>query len=330
MSDADLIERYATWKRYNDGAAPSTVAHYVAHVRRLAAHLSKPLSRATPDELEAWSGPELHRQGLKPNGRRNAIAALRDFYAYLLRHGVVQTSPAAGLSYPKSGRSLPVAMPLQHAEALMWAPDLDTFKGVRDSAMLSVLLGCGLRVSGLVALDEQDLWFTEDKKGEHLILRIREKGDHERMVPAPSVTRLAVRAYLGHRELDTIDRRTPEGNKVLFVSLGNRMVPQHEYHGESRRLSVWAVQEMIRRYADQAKIPEQFAHPHALRHLFGQELAEADVDSIIRQKLLGHADPKSTEIYSHIAFRKLRRDLEKSSPFQRIKTPLSDLVEQLG
>lgn len=329
MSDEDLIERYCTWKRHNAGAAASTVDHYGAHLRRLRKHAGKSLTKLTPDELEAYTGPELHKQGLNANGRRNVVAAIRGFYRYLLHHQVVRENPAAELHYPRAGRSLPEPIPAEHAEALMWAPDLETFIGVRDSAIMATLIGCGLRVGGLVAMNEEDLLFVREKdKREELVIRIREKGSHERFVPAPDVTRLMLRAYLGHRDLDAIDRRLEDGQRVLFVSVGNRLVADHEYRGAKRRLTEWSIRDILQRYAKRAGVPEKYAHPHAFRHLFGQELAEADVDVLIRQQLLGHKDPKSTAVYSHIAFRKLRKAIEQSSPFQRIRTPVTDLAER--
>lgn len=329
MSDADLIERYCTWKRHNAGAAESTVVHYRAHLLRLAKHAGKPLAELTTDELEEYAGPVLHKQGLNANGRRNVVAAIRGFYRYLVHHKVVRSNPAADLSYPRAGRSLPEPIPTEHAEALMWAPDLSTFLGVRDSAIMATLIGCGLRVGGLVAMNEEDLLFVREKdRREELVIRVREKGDHERFVPAPDVTRLMLRAYLGHRDLDAIDRRLEDGQQVLFVSTRNRVVPPHDYHGERRRLTEWSIRDMMQRYAARVGVPERYAHPHAFRHLFGQELAEADIDILIRQKLMGHKDPKSTEVYSHIAFRKMRKSIEKSSPFQRIRTPISDLTER--
>ena len=70
-------------------------------------------------------------------------------------------------------------------------------------------------------------------------------------------------------------------------------------------------------------------HPHALRHLFGAELAEDDVDLLLRQLLLGHADASSAEIYSHLAIRKLTRTTDKANPLAKMKTPASKLLEQL-
>ena len=79
----------------------------------------------------------------------------------------------------------------------------------------------------------------------------------------------------------------PNGDKVLFVSTMNRTVTPDQYHGERRRLNRRAVLQMMKKYGKRAGIPEDQVHPHAMRHLFGTELAEDGVDIIARQRLLG-------------------------------------------
>src|SRR3546814_12410533 len=100
-------------------------------------------------------------------------------------------------------------MPLRDAEKILAEPDLDTLKGVRDLAILAVLVGCGPRVAGVVGINERDLIFTHNDAGiEELTIILREKGQHQRPVPAPDETRLELRAYLGHPALEHIDRRS--------------------------------------------------------------------------------------------------------------------------
>lgn len=329
--ETTLLDRFCAWKEHNAGAAAGTVRKYRRHVVLAFAHLRAkdvvPLE-ATADDLELYVGPELHKTGQSGNSRRVAVAALRTFFSYAAAHRVIPSNPAASLSWPRQARSLPHAMPEYYAEAMMWAPDLETFVGVRDAAILGVFVGCGIRRSGLLAMNEEDLLFSRGEQGEELVIRVREKGNHERLVPVPDVVRLMIRAYLGHRELATIDRRTEKGLRVLFVSTANRMVPPHKYVGEARRLSDGAINDLVIRYAERAGVPREFAHPHSLRHLYGKELAEDDIDLLVRQRLMGHRDVKSTEIYSHIADRKLRKAIDQANPFRRIRSPFSDLSDR--
>ena len=266
--DAALVQ-YAAWLGVYRGRGEATVAKYLGHARRLAAWCSAQgldLLRLDGAALERYAGLELHRQGLSPRSRRAAVAALRSLYGWAQHAGLASANPARGLEYPKLGRRLPRAMSLRTAERLLMAPDLDTLRGVRDAAILALLIGCGLRVSGLVRLDEEDLLWVESGGRERLLLRAREKGGNDRLLPVPDEARLLLRAYLGHPELQEIDRLLPSGRRVLLASTGNTTVPAHDYRGEARRLSAHGVQRMIVRYGERAGLPRDQLHPHASVH----------------------------------------------------------------
>lgn len=318
----------------NQGRARYTVYYYRLILVKLLDYLAckeLTLLTATADALEGYGGRYLHEQGMRPISRRAPIAAIRGFYGWLFQRGLIAVNPALCLSPPKAGRPLPRAMPLADAEKLLMQPGVKTFIGIRDTAMLSILIGCGCRVSGLVHLNEMDLFWTHSDAGtERLDIRFSEKGKKERMVPVPLETSLLIRAYLGHPELEDVDRTLPNGDRVLFIATRNPLVPAHDFFGESRRLSKNSVQTMIERYGQQAGIPKVFCHAHALRHLYGAELAEEDVDVVNRQALLGHADPSTTEIYSHLATRRLREIVDRANPMRKLRNgPSHGLAERV-
>jgi site-specific recombinase XerD len=326
----DLIEGFLAFKQSNQGRSARTAQVYGLALGRLEVFLAgaDPL-RASTDELLAFTGPWLHKQGLDPASRKTHVAAVREFYAWLRRSGRMKTNPAEGVSYPRAAKRLPRLMTLANAERLMWAPDFETFEGVRDGAMLGMLIGCGLRASGLVSLNESNLVQEEVDGKPRMLLRVEEKGKKTRAIPVPVEADLLLRLYLEHPELKEIDREIGRGDKVLFVSTRNRTCPPHEYHGERRRMNRRAVIDLVARHGRRAGIPEEQLHPHALRHLYGTELAEGDVDLLVRQKLMGHADPKSTEIYTHLATRKLTRESDRANPMAKMRTPVSDLLKRL-
>lgn len=152
--------------------------------------------------------------------RRPAIAAIRRFYQWLSRGGIVKINPAADLNYPSMGRKLPEAMPLEAVEAMLLQTDLETFIGVRDAAIISLLAGCGLRLSGLVAINEGHFFTEADKDSrESAFLRVTEKGGHDRILPVPPETWLmGGLSHLGHEDLKAIDRALPNGDRVLFCN----------------------------------------------------------------------------------------------------------------
>jgi len=335
MSDEILLlDRWCEMKRHNQGRSEYTVYAYRLYLLRLRAYLQgKGMDWLSADAatIEYFAGPFLHEQKMRPISRCVPIAAIRGFYTWLTQKKLIDDNPAQCLSQPKAGRRLPRPMQFSNAEKLLLAPGLGTFMACRDTAIIAVLIGSGCRVSGLTRLNERDLIWTQNAAGtERLVIRLTEKGKQERMVPIPMEASLLVRAYLGHPELQTIDRTLPNGDQVLFVSLFNRRVPPHEYHGEQRRLTAWSIHDLIRRYGLRCGLPVDECHPHALRHLYGTELAEHDVDLLQRQALLGHVRPETTEVYTRLAMRKLTAVVERSNPMVRMKSnPAHALAERL-
>ena len=325
-----LIEDFITFKAQNQGRSQRTAEAYRDALLRLNAFLGgRSLLEAHADELELFTGPFLHKAGVLAVARRPYIASIREFYKWAAARKMIANNPAAGLHYPKTGRKLPRSMSLQSAESLMWAPNFNTFKGVRDAAILAVLVGCGLRVGGLVALNESQLVQVSHEGEIRTIIRANEKGEKERMIPVPREADMLLRLYLEHPELNEIDRTLPDGDRVLFVSLVNRNVPPHLYIGEERRMAARSIRDMIQAYGAAAGIDAAQLHPHAMRHLFGTELAEDDVDLLVRQDLMGHGDAKSTRIYTHLAARKKIKTVDSSGPLAKIKTPVSELLSRL-
>ncbi|MFT3964088.1 tyrosine-type recombinase/integrase [Propionivibrio sp.] len=328
---AVIIEDFLTFKQRNQGRGARTAAAYGDALRRLQLFLDgRDLLSAQPDELEMFCGPWLHKQGVMAVARRPYIAAVREFFKWARHTKRARDNPAAGLSYPKTGRKLPRVLSLTNAERLMWAPDFNTFRGVRDAAILSVLIGCGLRISGLTGLNQRNLAGVEHQGQVRMVIKTREKGDKERLVPVPREAEMVLRLYLEHPELKDIDRTLPDGDQVLFVSTGNRSIPPHEYIGEARRMHPRSIRDMIRQYGKAAGVPVEQLHPHAMRHLFGTELAESDVDLLVRQDLMGHEDVKHTKIYTHLATRKKLEDLDRGGPLAKIRTPVSELLSRLN
>ena len=334
MHDDEAIDGFLTHLQAARGRRPRTIEAYRMALQRLQLFLEgKPLIQATGTELEAFAGIWLHKQGVVARSRKPYVSAVRGFFRWARRRGLVAADPAAELQHPKTGKPLPDALSLVSAEKLMWAPDLNTFVGVRDAAILALLMGCGLRVSGLVGLNEGDVRNAEIDGKVRLVLHVTEKGEKERMLPVPRDAEMLLRVYIDHDELKAVDRDVVDDkgrpDKVLFVNTRNNRVPEDKWRGEAVRLSRHSVWLRIQRYGLQAGIAAHELHPHAFRHLFGVELAEDEVDIITRQELMGHSDPKSTAIYSAMSMRLKTAVLDKSGPLGKIKTPVSEVLRRL-
>jgi site-specific recombinase XerD len=328
----DLINSFLEFKQHNAGRSERTVQVYRLALNRLVEYFGDrdPL-QATHDDLVVFSGIWLHKRGLTdPLSRRPHVAAIREFYSWLLNNKHIKGNPAAGVPYPKTGRKIPRVMTMASAEKMMWAPDFTTFEGVRDAAMLGLLIGCGLRASGLSMLNVSNVIEDELDGKVRLTLKVLEKGNKERLIPIPIQADMLLRIYMGHEDLAGIDRTLPDGDQVLFISTMNRTCTIDEYRGERRRMGRRSIWDMVSRYGRRQGVSQEQLHPHAMRHLFGTELIENDVHMLHAQQLMGHADAKSTAIYNHTARRKLTREMDRANPLANMHTPVSDLLKQLG
>ena len=144
---------------------------------------------------------------------------------------------------------------------------------------------------------------------------------------------MMLRVYLEHEQLKTLDRdvtgRGGQPDRVLFVSTRNTSVQAHQYRGEATRLRRQSLWRIVQGYGRKLGVPAAELHPHAFRHLFGTEMAEGDVPLLMQQDLMGHSDPKSTAIYTHLAMRRKVAAMDQAGPLAKIKTPMSALLARL-
>jgi site-specific recombinase XerD len=335
-TDDQAIDAWLEYMEAARGRSERTIAAYRLALERLKEFLhqdGRSVIDARADELEVFCGLWLHKKGVVARSRKPYISAVKGFFAWLRGRGIVRHNAGAELLHPVTGKPLPRVISLANAERLMWAPDLSTFIGIRDGAILSLLIGCGLRVSGLTGMNESHLKTIEIDGKPRMVIRVTEKGKKERLMPVPKEAEVMLRVYLGHEDLASIDRdivdTRGQPDRVLFVSLGGRRLGTAEHRGENRRLTRKAVYELIQRYGKRLDIPADELHPHALRHLFGTELTEEDVPTVAVAELMGHSDIKSTAVYVHMAMRRKAGLLDKHGPLGRMKTPLSDLLRRL-
>jgi integrase/recombinase XerD len=338
-TDDAAIDAWLEWLEGSRGRKQRTLEAYGMAIRRLHEYLKSDgvaLLDAHPDQLEVFTGLHLHKLGVIARSRVPYISAVKGFYQWAERRGVIKRSPAARLSHPAVAKPLPRTISLANAERLMWAPDMGTFTGIRDAAILAMLIGCGPRVSGVTALNEGSLKPIRVGNQDRLAVVLKEKGEKTRMVPVPREADMLLRVYLGHEELKAIDRdievKDAQGthpDRVLFVSVRSTRLGPDEHRGEKRRLTRKAINDLILRYGKRLGIPREELHPHAFRHLFGTELTEDNVSLASVQDLMGHADPKSTDVYIHLAQRRRAAIIDANAPLAKIKTPVSELLKRL-
>lgn len=219
------------------------------------------------------------------------MAAMRSFFKFLCKEGVIGQSPVQKISTPKIGRNLPRYLFYEHIDKLLEASDLNTKNGIRDQVIVELLYGSGLRVSELVGLNISDV----DLGGG--LIRVRGKGRKERIVPLTDAAKEAVGEYL--------TRRT-DSEEALVLNY------------QDTRLTSRSVRRILDKLEKKAKL-NQHIHPHMLRHTFATHLLDGGADLRSLQELLGHKKLSSTQIYTHLTKEKMRDVYRKAHPRAKIQ-----------
>jgi integrase/recombinase XerD len=226
-------------------------------------------------------------------GRR--LSALRQFYRFLLSERRRDDDPAAALDAPKLGRKLPKVMSETDIVALIGPAQDGLPDMLRLIALLELSYGSGLRVSELVGLPLSAL----GRDG--FILSVRGKGGKDRLVPISDAARKAVDLYLAARRRFIAEGRS---SPFLFPSMDSK----------SGHLTRQRFAQMLKERAVAAGLDPARVSPHVLRHAFATHLLDHGADLRAVQKMLGHADIATTEIYTHVAGERLQRVVRTHHP----------------
>jgi len=234
----------------------------------------------------------LHDRGTARSSIARKLAALRTFFRFLTREGVLEKNPARLISTPRQEKKIPARLEEAEVERLLSCPDPSTPLGRRDHAILELVYATGLRVGELVGLDRSSLEL------EARLVRAHGKGKKERLVPYGEPAADALERYLHDR--GAIARRGP-GTDALFLN------------SRGRRLTERSVHRLVQKYLRQAALSSGLS-PHSLRHAFATHLLERGADLRSIQELLGHSSLSTTQKYTHLTTAKLLEVYEKSHP----------------
>ena len=292
------------------GASRNTCQSYAADLRDLTAFLAPhgvSVARAGTDDLRAYLAHLANRPGRKtgavtPRTAARRLSSMRQFFRFLVSEGRRLDDPSAVLDSPGLGRPLPKLLTETEVADLLQAAAADPEpEGIRATALLEVLYATGLRVSELVGLPMAALI------GGGEVLRVRGKGGKERIAPLSDPARQALAAYLPIRPLFVAPGTTASGSPFVFPS------PT----AAAGHLTRQRFGQILKALATLAGIDPDRVSPHVVRHAFATHLLTRGADLRIVQKLLGHADIATTQIYTHIAGEALVRLVETAHPLAR-------------
>ena len=301
MSGADWIEAFLEMMAGERASARNTLTAYGKDLADAQAFLKgrgADLSNARPEQIEAYFAA-LSDRGMSPATAARRRSAVRQFYRFVLGEGWRSDDPSRRVDAPKKGRPLPKVLSRAEVDAIIAAAgERDGAQGLRLACMVELAYASGLRISELTALPLSVL------ARDPAYLIVKGKGGKERLAPLNDAARAAVKAYLEVRR-----GFLPKGdaaNPWLFPS-----------RSKAGRLTPRRFAQLLDEAAADAGIDPARVSPHVLRHAFATHLLEGGADLRVVQKLLGHADIATTQIYTHVAGERLREVVQSKHPLAK-------------
>ena len=302
------------------GASENTRAGYGRDLSDFAGFLkgrATTLAEAVGADVRAYLA-RLSRARMSPRTAARRLSALRQYYRFLLAEGIRADDPTAAVDSPRQGRALPKVLSEAEVEGLLAAvrargaaPETARaeLENLRLAALVELLYATGLRISELISLPAAAV--ARDPR----VLIVRGKGGKERMVPLSEPAREAVARYLAARRRSEAEsarrtRASARPSRWLFPS-----------SGRSGHLSRQRVAQLLKALAAEAGIPPGKVSPHVLRHAFASHLLDHGADLRAVQKMLGHADISTTQIYTHVLGERLKRLVHQHHPLAKPAEP---------
>ena len=283
-------------------ASPHTVRAYARElhdfadllVRRLGADL--PIRKIDHQHIRAYLG-ELYTRGLSKASAARALAAIRSWFKWLAKHGVVEQSPAALVSTPKLPKHLPRVPTIEDMNRVVEsAADDKAAWPERDHVIFELLYGCGIRNAELVGIDIADIHWANEA------ILVRGKGRKQRYVPLGDAAAQALRAWLPIRDAKLAG--AGKSSPALLLNLRLR--------GDGR-LTTRSVGRIVKHIALAHGLPAD-VHPHTLRHAFGTHMLEEGADLRAIQELLGHERLSTTQRYTQLTVGQVAEVYDRTHP----------------
>lgn len=291
-----LIIDYEFYLKIERGLTENTVKNYCSDIIALAQFISTNNILEKPKDCSKETLQQFIYQqskSISPNSQARKISSIKSFFNFLIFEELRTNSPADLLEGPKLGRKLPATLNLIEIEKILNSIDLNSPNGYRNRAIIETLYGSGLRVSELVNLTLSNVFFKED------IIRVTGKGEKERLVPLGSYSKKYIQIYV--EEIRSLKKIKKTDYDILFLNRNGKKI--------TRAMIFTIVKDSAKKAGIEKKIS-----PHTLRHSFATHLLENGADLRSIQLLMGHESITTTEIYTHLDNKHLKKVIEKFHP----------------
>ncbi len=289
MNNTDLLDQFCDNLWLEDGLSRNTLESYRRDLKLYSVWLEKQrgveILLTTHADIQGFLAYLMMEKKSKASSTSRIISSLKRLFRYLLRQNIISIDPTLEIATPKLPRNLPNSLTEQDVELLLKQPDVSTPLGMRDRTMFEVLYACGLRVSELISLSVAQVSLDMG------VVRVMGKGSKERLVP------------LGEEALDWLRRYLQQARaELLAAKLSDALFVTARGAGMTRQM-FWY---LIKKHAQHAGLIKPLS-PHTLRHAFATHLLNHGADLRVVQLLLGHADISTTQIYTHVAQKRLKQ-----------------------
>lgn len=289
------IDQFLSYLQYERNRSERTVKAYGDDLRSFEAffkNLDDQLSWESVDSdvIRSWMESMMDKGNTATSINRR-LSAVRSLYRFALSRGIVERDPAHGLKGPKGKKLLPQYLRESEMDRLL-ADDMwtDEMGDLRARTIILMFYSTGIRLSELTGLDNASVDLAAQQ------LKVRGKGNKERLIPFGSELQKALRLYIARR-----DAETPSDSQAFFVG------------DDGQRMTSQQVRQIVQHHLSRVTTMKKRS-PHVLRHTFATAMLnnEAGIESV--KKLLGHSKLSTTEIYTHTTFEQLRRAYAKAHP----------------
>jgi len=294
-----LIDSFLDYLRFERAYSPKTVQGYAIDLNEFEAYLlglddGLTLETADADVVRGWA-MAMMGAGQKETSVNRRLSALRSFYRFLLRKGIITVSPMQTVKGPKKKKPLPMFLREDEMNRLLDETDFgEGFEGERDRLIVQMFYETGMRRAELVGLDEADVDFYRGQ------IKVTGKRNKQRLIPFGEELKESLQTYLTEKA-----RTVPEpADGALFV------------RKNGQRITDGWVYTMVRRNLSKVTTIKKRS-PHVLRHTFATTMLNNEAELEAVKELLGHESVSTTEIYTHTTFEELKNAYGKAHPRAR-------------
>jgi len=295
VKEVQAINRFKRFLEVEKGLSPNSIYSYTYDLKKFSDFLSsynKDILSATQDDIQQFLNFEKNKKKNSSRTMARSLAAIRQFYNFVSDKMEEIDNPTAKIESPHVEKTLPDFLSIQEVNLLFSSISENDIYELRDKTIFELLYSCGLRITEAIEIVYNNVDF------ENSLIRVIGKGNRERLAPIGEEAKRLLGKYLNESRSAISGKRESE---YLFISKkGSKL----------NRKSAWR---LLKNYVARTKIRKNIT-PHTLRHSFATHLIENGADLRAVQELLGHMDISTTQIYTHLAKKKLQEIHKKHHP----------------